>query len=131
MVVSARDFQVPEPRVWFSLWEAGVLVFAIVEVGKFPVFTHPIEAGSEWGTHNLSQQESEQWGISSSCEKGFLASAAPSTWHPSGLSVPWVFATPTLQDQTCLQTGGLIWTKLRLWYHLFGLFPVFGPGSAL
>ena len=54
MVVSARDFQVPEPRVRFGIWPAGVLVFAIVEVGKFPGFTHPIEAGSEWGTHNQS-----------------------------------------------------------------------------
>ena len=60
------------PGLRFSLSEAGDLVFAIVEVGKFPVFTHPIEAGSEWGAHNLSQQESEPWGISSSCEKGFL-----------------------------------------------------------
>ena len=61
----------------------------------------------------------------------FDHTVGPSILAPQGLSVPWVFATPTLQDQTCLKTGGLIWTKLRLWYHLFGLFPVFGPGSAL
>ena len=63
--------------------------------------------------------------------EGIFGVRRPFDLAPQGPNVPWVFATPTLQDQTCLQTGGLIWTKLRLWYHLFGLFPVFGPGSAL
>ena len=88
---------------------------------QFPGFTQPIEAGSEWGTHHLSQQDRKRWGISSISREGTFGVRQPFDFcHPSGLSVPWAFwQHPRCRTKRACRRV-VIWTEPRLRYQYYG-----------
>ena len=102
---------------------------AIVEVGKFPGFTRgPLKRAAEWGNPPFTPAGCKAVGYKTRlARRDFWRPPAlrflPSQWTKRALGF---LATPTLQDQTCLQTGGdLDRAEAAVPYYgeiLFGLF---------
>ena len=99
------------------------------------------QAASALTSHHLPASSGFSGGcIRTRLARGTFGVRQPSLFPiPVGQTYPGLFGSTLLQDQTCLQTGGVIWTELLLRYQYTtvrsyfsaSFFLVFDPGSGL